>query len=214
MGIFLIALVSSHAQTTFTKITTGAIVTDKGASYGGTWGDYNNDGFLDLFVFNESGGPTFPFLYSNNVDGTFTKITSGPPVSTQVDSPAACWGDYDNDGNLDLFVATHSVNLLYHNNGDGAFSRITTGPLVTGSAYHEGAAWGDYDNDGFLDLFVTVFVNAANAHNSLYRNNGDGTFTQITNGSPVTDIGSSLGCTWVDYDNDGHDDLLCWWWRA
>jgi enediyne biosynthesis protein E4 len=208
LGVLLTALVSGHAQTTFTKVTTGAVVTDKGDSYGGTWGDYNNDGFLDLFVFNSAGASTFPFLYRNNGDGALTKITSGPPVSLPVDSPASCWGDYDNDGNLDLFVATHSVNLLYHNSGDGTFTRVLTGPLVTGFAYHMGASWGDYDNDGFLDLFVTVFVNAANAHNSLYRNNGDGTFTQITNGSPVTDIGSSLGCTWVDYDNDGLDDLF------
>jgi hypothetical protein len=207
--VVLAAVNAGFSQSiTFTKITTGAIVTDKGYSYGGTWGDYNNDGFLDLFVFNEAGSATFPFLYSNNGNGAFTKITSGPPVSLPADSPAACWGDYDNDGNLDLFVATHSVNLLYHNNGDGAFSRITTGPVVTDSSYHMGAAWGDYNNDGFLDLFVTVFVNAANSHNLLYRNNGDGTFTKITNGSPVTDIGSSLGCIWGDYDNDGHVDLF------
>ncbi len=92
---------------TFTKITTSPIVTDGAYSAGGTWGDFNNDGFLDLFVPNGTDGSAYvPFLYRNNGDGTFTKVTSGPPVNLAADSYSACWGDYDNDGNLDLFVAT------------------------------------------------------------------------------------------------------------
>ena len=112
---------------TFTKIVTGPIVTDVGFSAGGTWGDYNGDGFLDLFVFNadlNSGDTYAPFLYRNNGDGTFTKITSGPPVNVTVDSFSACWGDYNNDGNLDLYVATQAANLLFHSNGNGSFTRL------------------------------------------------------------------------------------------
>ena len=66
----------------------------------------------------------------------------------------------------------------------------------------------DYDNDGFLDLFVTTFNLSGNAHNFLYRNNGDGTFSSITNSTLVTDHGSSLGCAWGDYDNDGYLDVF------
>jgi len=194
---------------TFTKITTGSIVSDTGFSPGGTWGDYNNDGFLDLFVFNGMDGVAYvPLLYRNNGDGTFTKVTSGPPVNLAAESYSACWGDYDNDGNLDLYLATRTVNLLYHNNGNGSFSRITTGSPVTGSADTLGSAWADYDHDGFLDLFVTTFAPATNSRCFLYRNNGDATFSSITNGSLVTGGVSSVGGAWADYDNDGRLDLF------
>src|SRR6266568_4404912 len=197
---------------TFTKITTSPIVTDGAYSAGGTWGDFNNDGFLDLFVPNGTDGSAYvPFLYHNNGDGTFTSVTSRPPVNLAADSYSACWGDYDNDGNLDLFVATTTRNLLYHNNGNGTFTRVTIGSVVTDLAYSGAGAWVDYDNDGLLDLFVT---NEAGQKNFLYHNNGDGTFTRITNGIVVNDItqspnvySGSFGCAWGDYDNDGWLDL-------
>src|SRR6266568_7217068 len=195
---------------TFTKITTSPIVTDGAYSSGGTWGDFNNDGFLDLFVPNGTDGSAYvPFLYRNNGNGTFTKVTSGPPVNLAADSYSACWGDYDNDGNLDLFVATTPRNLLYRNNGNGTFTRITTGGVVTDLAYSGAGAWADYDNDGFIDLFVTTAVSSSTSdHNFLYRNNGDGTFSTITNSTLVMDLGSFWGCAWGDYDNDGNLDLF------
>src|SRR6266496_4181093 len=194
---------------TFTKITTGPIVTDGAYSAGGTWGDFNNDGFLDLFVPNGTDGAAYvPFLYRNNGDGTFTKVTSGPPVNVVAESFSACWGDYDNDGNLDLFVATTARNLLYRNNGNGTFTRITVGSVVTDNAFSAGSAWVDYDNDGFLDLFVTTASSSPNVHSFLYRNNGDGTFSTITNSTLVMDLGSFWGGAWGDYDNDGNLDLF------
>jgi hypothetical protein len=195
---------------TFTKIATSPIVTDAGWSVGGTWGDYNNDGSLDLLVFNGvlNGSRYAPFLYRNNGDGTFAKVTAGPVVTLAAESWSACWGDYDNDGNLDLFVATTGQNLLYHNNGNSTFTRITAGRIGTDFDYSFGAAWGDYDNDGFLDLFVGTFDFSASSHSFLYRNNGDGTFSSITNNILYTDLASSLGCVWGDYDNDGNLDFF------
>jgi hypothetical protein len=194
----------------FLKIVAGSIVTDAGFSAGGTWGDYNNDGFLDLFVFNGAlnGTAYAPFLYRNNGDGTFSKVTGVPLVAFPVESYSACWGDYDNDGNLDLFVATTGQNFLYHNNGNSTFTLIAKGKIVTDVANSFGAAWGDYDNDGFLDLFVGTFDLSAASHSYLYRNNGDGTFTSITNNILFTDRASSLGSVWGDYDNDGNLDLF------
>jgi hypothetical protein len=132
------------------------------------------------------------------------------------------WVDYDNCGSLDLFV----VNLpplgpfVYHNKGDGSFERVTNAIVVNSPTgwfdlgnNPDSCAWGDYDNDGFLDLYTTdeastpsnglVFV-----VNSLYHNNGDGTFTKVTTGSPVNEFSDSIGCAWVDYDNDGFLDLF------
>src|SRR2546425_635152 len=105
---------------TFTKITTGLIATDGGDSSGAAWGDYDDDGFADLFVGN---GSTKNFLYRNNGDGTFTKLTNAAPA---LDSGfGGSWGDFNNDGWLDLFVANRSANYLYRNNGDGTFTKIT-----------------------------------------------------------------------------------------
>jgi hypothetical protein len=112
-----ISLYRNNGDGTFTKITTGAVVTDGGDSVGCTWGDFDNDGFLDLFVANRGGNN---FLYRNNGDGTFTKITTGSVASEGGHSWGAAWGDYDNDGFLDLFVANRDGqnNFLYRNNGN------------------------------------------------------------------------------------------------
>jgi hypothetical protein len=200
---------------TFSKIMNGPIVTDRGYCAGGTWGDLNNSGFLDLFVFNGdlSSSTYLPFLYRNNGDGTFDKTVATPPVTLPVQSCSACWGDFDNDGNLDLFIATTTRNLLYHNIGGGAFTGMpaTTGTIVTDVAYTLGAAWADYDNDGLLDLFVGGFdISGAGgvAPNFLYHNNGNGTFMTVSNSILVQDNASSLSCVWGDYDNDGYLDLF------
>ncbi|MCB0292759.1 MAG: VCBS repeat-containing protein, partial [Calditrichaeota bacterium] len=180
----------------------GPIFDDADNSFGASWGDYDNDGDLDLFVANGSGQHNC--LYRNDDwEHTFTKISEGDIVNDGGNSWGANWGDYDNDGFLDLFVGNAPNNLLYHNNGDGTFSRITDGPVVSGSNGN-GAAWGDYDNDGDLDLFVAN----VGENNFLYRNHGDGTFERIWDGEIASDHGYSRSCSWVDYDNDGWLDLF------
>lgn len=192
----------------FTRIKDGPIATDNLGSISASWGDYDNDGDLDLFVANVA---AHNLLYQNNGNGTFTKITSGPIVTDRiVDSVVGLWGDYDNDGDLDLYVVNGWFalyqNFLYRNEGQGNFTKITTGRIVTDVEGSTGGSWGDYDNDGYLDLYVCNSVN--DAANSLYHNNGNGTFTKITAGEMVTDLGHSTGSSWVDYDNDGDLDLF------
>jgi hypothetical protein len=196
-------LYQNNGDGTFTKVTSGSLVTSGGSSRGCAWGDYDNDGYIDLFISNEQGQNNF--LFHNNGDGTFAKVASGKIVTDGGNSTGCAWGDYDNDGYLDLFVPNNNENnFLYHNNRDGAFTRITTGRMVTDGGSSFGCAWGDYDNDGYLDLFVANL----NQRNFLYHNNGDGTFTKITSGQIVTDVGYSWGAAWADYDNDGFLDLF------
>ncbi len=202
-GFFLVALTSAFAQSSFTKITTGAIVNDGGNSFGCAWGDYDNDGYLDLFVGNAFGQKNF--LYRNNGNGTFAKLTSGLVVNDVGDSNCGTWADYDNDGNLDIFVTNYGVkNFLYRNIGGGSFVKVTTGSIVNDIANSIGCAWGDYDNDGNLDLFVANEF----GRNFLYHNGGDGTFVRITSGIIVNDaVRQSTACAWGDYDGDGYRDL-------
>src|SRR5437899_3330493 len=123
-AILFAALADGRAQTTFSKITTGPIVTDRGQFVRGAWADFNNDGFLDLLVCNYGGTNV---LYRNNGDGTFTKVTQGDPVADTDYHVAPDAADYDNDGFADLIVTggtgapTTRRNMLYRNNGDGTF---------------------------------------------------------------------------------------------
>ena len=198
-------LVAPRARAQFTAITNGPVATDGGDSTGCAWGDYDNDGYLDLFVSNF--GTPFNYLYHNNGNNSFTRVMTGAIATDDANSEGAAWGDYDNDGFLDLFVAVGlgGNDLLYRNDGNGSFTRITTGPVVQSGGNSRGCAWGDYDNDGWLDLFV---ANEQNQNNFLFHNNGGGTFTKIAAGSIVNDGGASYGCAWGDYDNDGFLDLF------
>lgn len=199
---------NANSSNLFSRITNGDIVNDGGVSYGCSWGDYNNDGYPDLFVSDLTHNN---LLYHNNGDGSFTNITDGIIVNDSTGSLGSSWGDFDNDGYLDLFTANWNNvnNFLYHNNGDGSFSKITTGPVVHDGGNSFGGSWGDFDSDGDLDLFV---FNDLNQNNFLYRNllieTGNPDFEKITSGEIVNDGGDSWGCGWADYDNDGDLDLF------
>jgi len=202
----------------FTRVVDDPVVTDDGGAFsegafslGHGWADVDNDGWLDLFVANIS-ADTAPegvaLFYVNNGNGTFSKIPDSPLVSPVAQRAACAWGDYDNDGRFDLFVASYGMNYLYRNEGGAGFTRITDGPIVTDQDLSVSGIWGDYDNDGNLDLFV---VNGAWARpaskNALYHNNGGGTFTRETSGDLVNEVWNSASAAWADYDGDGFLDL-------
>lgn len=195
-------LYHNNGNGTFTKVTTGSIVNDGGYSRGSSWGDYDNDGWPDLFVVNYQGENDF--LYHNNGNGTFTRINTGPEVNDGLWGSGCTWGDYDNDGRLDLYVTnTTQGGRLYHNDGNGNFSLVNNVPSNDGGLLM-GTSWGDYDNDGFIDLF------AANesGYGYLYHNNGNGTFSRVTNEIVSNDYGVHVANAWGDYNNDGKLDLF------
>ena len=176
---------------------------------GSAWGDYDNDGDEDIVAV----GTYQPHvLYRNNGDGTFTNVAEQAGIA----DPRGGWGslfaDYDNDGFLDLYITRGgwsgaAENTLYHNNGDGTFTDVTHTAGVADPQSSFCAAWADYDNDGYLDLYIADGVIGDGAANVLYRNNGDGTFTNIAEIAGVANTGNSLGTAWGDYDKDGYIDL-------
>ena len=196
-----------EVDTTFTKITTGAIVTERAAYLACAWGDYDNDGFPDLIITcGGNGSAQRNVLFHNNGDGTFTKKTNTAITADARDWRGCAWVDYDNDGNLDLLVVSDSSggfaaeNDLFRNNGDGTFTKI---PLLPGGGNSDGPAWADYDRDGFVDVFVGGFNPSL-----LFHNNGDGTFSRVLtpSGLPLSNQGG-YRAMWCDYDVDGWPDL-------
>lgn len=176
-------------------------------------------------------------LYRNNGDGTFTDVTESSSVKGIGYSMGAAAGDYDNDGFVDLYVAGVNRNQLFHNNGDGTFTDVTEKAHVTGTVEGIGKAWSvtagwfDYNNDGLLDLLVINYLNydiktartcptfGVPAYCSpndfqgtpeiLYRNNGDGTFTDVSRQSHISQyVGKGMGVAFGDYDGDGFTDIF------
>jgi enediyne biosynthesis protein E4 len=227
------ALYRNNGDGTFTDITAEAGVGDRSYGFGCCVGDYDNDGFKDLYVTNFGSN----ILYRNNGDGTFTDVTAEAGVGDERWGTSAAFADYDNDGDLDLFVANyvdyqlenHSVchrgglpvycppadfegapDLLYRNDGDGTFTDVTAeAGVYNPSSKGLGVVWGDYDNDGDSDLFVANDTTP----DMLYRNNGDGTFTDIALfvgvalGGKGVALGG-MGANFGDYDNDGWLDVV------
>ncbi len=190
---------------TFEKITQGIVVTDGGKSVGCSWVDYNVDGFPDLFVANRD---QKNFLYmGEGYSRYFTKITDGSIVNDIANSSGCTWGDYDNDGYPDLYVANSgSASCLYHNDYGYSFTKVETEPFISDVSSCSGASWGDTDNDGDLDLFVST-GQLGMYQNWFYVNNGDGNFTKVTDSPLVNEATWSSGSAWGDYDKDGDIDL-------
>ncbi|MGH9612930.1 MAG: CRTAC1 family protein [Bryobacteraceae bacterium] len=204
--------------------------------------DYDNDGWLDLFLINGAtlDGVAHPSnrLLKNNRDGTFTDVTREAGLEHSGWGQGVCVGDFDNDGHDDLFVTYWGQNVLYHNNGDGTFTDVTaqSGLLNKQIQWGAGCAFLDYDGDGWLDLFVSNYIDfdpksaplpgsgscvyqgipvncgpqgLPHAKNFLFRNNRNGTFTDMTQHSGIGKVAPSygLGVLVGDFDNDGRPDI-------
>jgi enediyne biosynthesis protein E4 len=237
-------LYHNNRDGTFTDVTEKAGLARSGWGQGVCIGDFNNDGFDDLFVtyWGENA------LYRNNGDGTFTDVTEKAGLLQHSAQPrwntGCCFVDYDRDGNLDLFVANYvdlnlnqtpaagsgqycwwkgipvmcgprglpgGKNLLYHNNGDGTFTDVAekTGILKTSGTYAFSALTGDFDNDGWPDIYVAC----DSTPSILYRNNHDGTYTDVAvvSGSAYNEDGqeqAGMGATAGDYNCDGWLDIF------
>jgi enediyne biosynthesis protein E4 len=175
-------------------------------------------------------------LFRNNRDGTFTDVTVKAGLARSGWGQGVCIGDYDNDGYEDLFITYFGENVLFHNNGDGTFTDVTAKARVGKNPSHwgTGCAFLDYDRDGKLDLFVANYIDLdlktapvpesgpclykgvtvacgppglLPARNTLYRNNGDGTFTDVSENAGITGMSYGLGVLVADFDNDGWPDI-------
>jgi len=195
----------NNGNGSFEQVLAGNLVNDGGFSETASWGDYDNDGWLDLYVTN-SDGDFRNFLYRNQQNGTFQKVSTGSLVTDAFTSRSVNWTDFNLDGHLDLFVTNESNQQenLYRNNGNGTFTKLTTGPLVTAGGRTMSSSWGDYDNDGDLDVYLAN----DQGNDGLYRNDGSETFFKITSGPVVTSGGNSFGSQWADVDNDADLDLF------
>ncbi|MEP7263251.1 MAG: FG-GAP-like repeat-containing protein [Bacteroidota bacterium] len=190
----------------FTAVTGDPIVSDFAPSDGATWADMDNDGDIDAFVVNWHGVNNL--LYINSGNDTFIQEFSGSPVNDLGYSETASWGDYDNDGLVDLYVTNSDSilrNYLYHNNGGGAFTKITTGTMVTDQYKSRCVNWTDIDMDNDPDLFIT---NENNQQENIYRNDGAGIFAKVTAGAIVNNSGNTMSSSWADIDNDGDLDVF------
>jgi len=165
--------------------------------------DYDGDGHTDILYRSSA-----VVLWHSNGNGTFTNVTATAGISLSGVSGGyngTAFGDYDNDGDLDFYGAQSGTNKLYRNNGDGTFTDVAaTAGVGAGSLTSRGVAWGDYDNDGDLDLYVAH----SNGTNNLFRNNGDGTFTDVAATVGVDDSAASYGVSFADADLDGDLDLF------
>jgi enediyne biosynthesis protein E4 len=206
---------------------------------GGAFLDYDNDGWQDVLLVNSMDWPenkkrnkSFPALYHNNKDGTFTDATHQAGLGVEMYGLGVAVADYDNDGNEDIYITCVGPNRLFRNLGGGKFADVTGRAGVGDPGFSTSAAWFDYDNDGKLDLFVGNYVEwsvetdkycTLDSKNksyctpqtyqgqsaSLYKNRGNGTFENVTVRAGVNDpAGKTLGVALLDYDDDGWMDLF------
>ena len=261
LGVICWLVVQVAAQSPFAEVGKAAGVDDGGTAEGAAWADYDRDGDLDLYLSNWTGAQR---LYQNAGAGVFVDVAEGAGIEGDMKAHGAVWGDYDGDGNLDLYVPTcadgddrcrkEAVNRLYKNTGAGRFVERGASAGVADEGKGSGAAWGDYDGDGNLDLYLAnvgenplylntgagrfvergasagvadegdghsvasddydgdgdldLYVANMDRENPLYQNNSDGTFVEIGTESGLSEVGSWMTFSWGDYDGDGDLDLF------
>lgn len=199
------------AQNTFLEVGAQAGIDHhhSGWMYGGgvASGDFNNDGYLDMFIPDGKGFPNL--LYINNQNGVFLERAQSAGIADTLEGLGAVCGDLDNDGDLDIYVANYfDENRLYLNDGSANFIDVTAAAGVGDLGPSTSVALTDYNNDAYLDIFVLNRSQAIDDYPCrLYRNNTDGTFTDVTAETNTGFAGTSLGVGFFDMDNDGDSDF-------
>jgi hypothetical protein len=220
------SLLRNKGGGTFEDVTVAAGLGEPIASQSAAWGDYDNDGKLDLYVVGEfhqekPDSRNYCRLYHNDGNGKFTNVAEQAGVINQGWAKGAAWGDYDDDGKLDLYVSnTWGSNRLYHNQGDGTFVDVAAELGVTGSGHSFSCWFWDYDNDGKLDLFVCAYFARLNdivadflgkpttaERPGLYHNLGQGRFEDVAAVAGIDRVMLPMGTNFADIDNDGFLDL-------
>lgn len=223
------SLLHNNGDGTFSDVTESAGMLTAYPTQTAGWGDYNNDGWLDLFIGNESSrskGRHPCELYHNNGDGTFTNVAEMIGVDALGYVKAVVWGDYNNDGRLDLYLSDwERPNLLFRNDGPDEekgwrFTEVAEAAGVREPMESFPAWFWDYDNDGWLDLFVSGWRASAgdvaaeylglprrDVRPRLYRNQGDGTFANVTDATRLDRVMYTMGSNFGDLDNDGWLDF-------
>ena len=197
-------LYRNNGDNTFTLQSDNAIATTSARATAPILADYDNDGLVDVFIPNGGNAPNS--LFRNLGGFQFAAVDGGSLTTDAKNSVSGTWGDYDNDGDVDLFVgnASGQDNDLYVNNGDGTFTANTTTRLTADGGHSHGASWVDINRDGHLDLLV----NNDDGRNFLYLNDGAGDFALHYGERIGGDIGSAYGLAWSDYDRDGDLDAF------
>jgi hypothetical protein len=216
------SLLRNNGDGTFTDVTKEAGLMDPINSACAIWADFDNDGFLDLFICNENG---LNRLYHNRGDGTFEEVAARAGVQgKQMGCKGAAWIDYDNDGYPDLFLNYLGPNppQLFHNNRDGTFTDVTAAMGITGPERGFSCWAFDYDNDGWLDIFATCYqrtlddvvrdmiglpIQKGMDVTRLYRNLGGKKFQDVSKEMGVDKVFSCMGSNFGDFTNDGYLDF-------
>ncbi len=250
-GALVWALAAPPSFVTFTDVTAAAGIKFRhnsgafGKKYlpetlgsGAAFLDVDNDGWQDILFVNSRNWPshpgakTYPALYRNNQNGTFTDVTLQAGLAVEMYGMGVAAADYDNDGNVDVYITGLGRNYLFRGLGGGRFADVTATAGVASAGFSTGAVWFDYDHDGRLDLFVAHYVDWTAEHDlfcsldgktksyctpesyqgrspTLYHNRGDGTFEDVTKKAGLYDPTSkALGVAVLDYDEDGWPDLV------
>ena len=253
VSVLLVGVASAAPPVTFTDVTMPAgirFVHNSGAfgkkylpetlGAGGLFLDADGDGWQDVLLVNSMNWPghqgakskSYPALYRNNHNGTFTDVTRGSGLEVELYGIGAAAADFDNDGRIDIYLTALGGNRLFKNAGAGRFTDVTKTAGVADGGFSTSALWFDYDNDGRLDLFVAHYVEWSiekdltctldgknksyctpesykGASPTLYRNRGDGTFEDVTKRAGLYDASSKgLGVAMLDFDGDGRMDLF------
>ena len=248
--IFIVSVTVSQSKVSFIAVTKSGVdfkhtdgksekrLFNEFLGSGGGFFDYDNDGDLDIYLVNGASqiasldkNPSTNALYRNNGDGSFSNVTELTGTGSTSYGTGCTVGDYDNDGDLDLYIANFGPNVLYQNSGKGTFIDVSMQSGVANSQWGTSCAFADVDNDGNLDLYITNYADYAVKNDKkcyvrgiwqycgprsyppdtdiFYHNNGNGMFTDLTEKSGFLDVPAchGLGVAFGDYDNDGDQDL-------